>query len=428
MIGKNESGILSPLRRACARLVLIELWVVGGIVSASIIFPRLLPAAVLTAAFFWPLRRWANGRWSVRTPGDFAIVLLLVMATVSGWITPLPQTTHPQIYRLLSGIALYYTIVNTGNTRLKLHRLLWIFSLGGLAVALLAPLSVDWPLGKLPFIPDAFYQRFSVLVADPAHPNVIAGTLAILLPVTLAGLLFGWQELKGGERAIGLLCVASMSAVLLLSLSRGAWIAISLAGLTLVVLRWRQGWIAVVLGLLAAALGISWFGLQRALEALVASKTVGSLTGRLEVWGRATDMILDFPFTGIGMGAFQPLADQLYPLLLFEPGEVFHAHNLFLQVAIDLGIPGLLAWLWILAVVILNAGKAYLAGRAAQDPLLSALGAGLLCSQLALILHGLTDAVTWGMVRPAPIVWALWGAAIAAALQLNQPQTKSFSK
>jgi hypothetical protein len=33
---------------------------------------------------------------------------------------------------------------------------------------------------------------------------------------------------------------------------------------------------------------------------------------------------------------------------------------------------------------------------------MAGLGAGLLHSQLALVLHGLTDAVTWGMVRLAP--------------------------
>jgi hypothetical protein len=30
-------------------------------------------------------------------------------------------------------------------------------------------------------------------------------------------------------------------------------------------------------------------------------------------------------------------------------------------------------------------------------------------SQVALGVHGLTDAVTWGMVRPEPFVWILWG-------------------
>ena len=397
-------------------------------VAASIAFPWLLPAAVITAAFFWPLRWLAYGHWSVRTPGDFAILLLLLTSAISWWITPLPQITQPQVYRLLSGIALYYTIVNSCASHQRLRLLIWVFSLGGLALALLAPFSVDWPLGKLPFIPATIYQRFSVLVADSVHPNVIAGILAILLPVTLAWVLFDWRDLKAYEWLIGIISVASMGGVLLLSLSRGAWMATGLAVLTLVMLRWRRGWVVIALTLVAAVLVISWFGSERALEILVASKTVGGFSGRLEVWSRAVDMILDFPFTGIGIGLFQPLADRLYPFLIFEPGKVFHAHNLFLQVAVDLGIPGLLAWLWILAVVILNAARAYRTGRTQKDLLITALGAGLLCSQVALIVHGLTDAVTWGMVRPAPVVWALWGTAIVAALYLNKAQVTAFSK
>ena len=46
------------------------------------------------------------------------------------------------------------------------------------------------------------------------------------------------------------------------------------------------------------------------------------------------------------------------------------------------------------------------------------LGAGFLGSQLALITHGIMDAVTWGMVRPAPLVWGIWGTALAAWLVL----------
>ena len=417
---ENESNTLDLLRRTCAGLVSAELWVVGGMVIVSILYPRLLPAAVITAAFFWPQRKLSSGRWSVRTPCDYPIVLLLLMAAISGWITPLPQISYPQIYRLLSGIGLFYAMVNSCQTPQSLQLLLRIFSLGGLVLALLAPLSVDWPLGKLPLMPAEPYQRFSVLVADSVHPNVLAGTLVLLLPVTLAGLLFGWRELKAYERVLGLLSAAGMSGVVLLSLSRGAWVACGLALLTLVILRWRWGWVAIVLALLVTATGTYWFGIARVLDLLVASRTVGSYNGRVEVWSRALDMIQDFPFTGIGIGVFQPLADRLYPFLLFEPGKVLHAHNLFLQIAVDLGLPGLIAWLWILAVVLIHAGRAYRGGQRLNAPLFTALGAGLLCSQIALIAHGLTDAVTWGMVRPAPVVWALWGAAIAAALALTK--------
>ena len=95
------------------------------------------------------------------------------------------------------------------------------------------------------------------------------------------------------------------------------------------------------------------------------------------------------------------------------PGAILHAHNLFLQIGVDLGIPGLIAWLAILLVVLALSWKLYRYGRVHQNVQCAALGAGLLCSQLALVVHGMTDAVTWGMVRPAPLVWAIWGLAVA---------------
>ena len=35
-------------------------------------------------------------------------------------------------------------------------------------------------------------------------------------------------------------------------------------------------------------------------------------------------------------------------------------------------------------------------------------------NQVALVTHGIVDAVTWGMVRTAVIVWTLWGLAAAS--------------
>jgi putative inorganic carbon (HCO3(-)) transporter len=150
------------------------------------------------------------------------------------------------------------------------------------------------------------------------------------------------------------------------------------------------------------------------LDILLSNDTLGSLNGRMEVWSRAIYMIQDFPFTGIGMGTFTPVADALYPFFLAEPGSISHAHNLFLQVGVDLGIPGLLAWLAIWMLVLVTAWQVYQHGRAIHDGWVMGLGAALCCSQLALVTHGLLDAVTWGMVKPAPIVWALWGLTMAS--------------
>jgi putative inorganic carbon (HCO3(-)) transporter len=127
-------------------------------------------------------------------------------------------------------------------------------------------------------------------------------------------------------------------------------------------------------------------------------------------------MIRDFPFTGVGMGSFMEIADTLYPFVFLRHGEVEHAHNLFLQVGVDVGIPGLIAWLAIILVLFTVPWQLYKRGKYSTNKILIGLGIGFFCSQVALCTHGILDAVTWGMVRPAPIVWAIWGMAIASNL------------
>ena len=130
-------------------------------------------------------------------------------------------------------------------------------------------------------------------------------------------------------------------------------------------------------------------------------------------------MIQDFPFTGVGMGSFMEVADALYPFFHYAPESIHHAHNLFLQIAVDLGIPGLVAWLVLLLTVLALAVQLYRSGGVKtengfrRERIASGLGAGVLCSQMALIVHGMTDAVTWGMVRPAPLVFGIWGLTVA---------------
>jgi len=138
--------------------------------------------------------------------------------------------------------------------------------------------------------------------------------------------------------------------------------------------------------------------------------------GRREVWSRAIYMVQDFSITGVGMGLYMNVTDLLYPFFLFATGTIEHAHNLFLQIAVDLGIIGLIAWLSALLTIIYTAWRVYRTGSVRGQPVVAALGAGLLASQVALVGHGLTDAVTWGMVRPAPLVWALWGMVVASGL------------
>ena len=60
-------------------------------------------------------------------------------------------------------------------------------------------------------------------------------------------------------------------------------------------------------------------------------------------------MVEDFPLWGVGIGEFN------FALAKYSPGytwwrtmDTFHPHNYFLQIAVELGLIGLYAFLWIL--------------------------------------------------------------------------------
>jgi putative inorganic carbon (HCO3(-)) transporter len=319
-------------------------------------------------------------------------------------------------YAIVNGVA-----SNPSNNALQARRwlqwMVWLITLGAVALAFFSLFSVEWAVDKLPFIPPAVYSYASIWVRDTVHPNVMAGTLAILLPIPLGVVLFGGKEMKGLERTVlagGTLIVAVF---MLLTQSRGAMLAMGAAVAVLVLLRWRRGWMGVSAGAIVT-LGLIWeVGLTRVLDAMLVSATLNGANGRFQIWRRALYMIQDFPLTGVGMGLFGDVADALYPFVGVEPGVIPHAHQLFLQIAVDLGVPGLSAWLAVFVIVSVAAWQVYRAAQQKEDRWLMGLGTGLLASQVALIVHGLLDAVTWGMVRSAPIVWGIWGLVIATYMR-----------
>jgi len=81
------------------------------------------------------------------------------------------------------------------------------------------------------------------------------------------------------------------------------------------------------------------------------------------------------------------------------------SHNIFLQVAIDLGLPGLAAYL---ALVLSFGFVAWRTHRQVADRMLRSLVAGLAAGFLAHHVYGLTDAITLG-AKPGLIFWAFIG-------------------
>ena len=399
----------------------------------------LLPAAALIVAV-WVLRWVVLRKALAATPADLGILGLVLMAGVSLLISPLPELTRPQVLRLLIGIATYYATAEAVALHLPTaataRRISLILLLIGTALAAIAPISVDWYANK-GLIPAAAFSRFIVIFSDSVHPNVMGGTLVLFLPFGLALVLFAWRHLRPILRIAVVVAMAVMLAILLLTQSRSAYLAFAASALCVALLRLSltRPKLALVVAILSVlGIGFIFAGLILQVPPFNAGNATqgidASVNGRIEIWSRGIYMVQDFPFTGIGMGLHAKLVELMYPYFI-NPVPLVHAHDLFLQIAVDLGLPGLIAWLATLLVVITSAvlffrdrSQNRVQNRAASNTPPAqqttsnldqiSLAAGLIASQVALVIGGLSDAVTWGGIRTAPLVWVLWGAAVGA--------------
>lgn len=405
------AGMLDLTRRIAD----LEVWIIGGLVLASMIVERLLPVCVVVGIVFWAIR-WAGYRHlSRRTSADVSILFIVLALPITLGVTALPEVTKPQVYRLLSGILLYYAIVNWTVTGKRMQLATLGVLLIGITLSIYALVSVEWAFRKWFNLAEVMYQSVTPWVIDTVNPNVMAGSLVLILPLALGGLFARWGDPSWLYRLVSAGGVVMISGVLVLTLSRGALLAAALALVIFIAIRWRWGWVFLISASAAMGIAVYIVGFYPLLEAILSGTSVGSLESRLELWSRALLLARDFPFTGVGMGMTGEVIHRLLPLSLVETNLIPHAHNLFVQVFLDLGFVGFTGWLATFILVVFVAWKVYRVGIKTRGAgWVAGIGAGLLCGQVALALHGLSDAVTWGMVRPAPLVWVLWGLVMSA--------------
>ena len=130
--------------------------------------------------------------------------------------------------------------------------------------------------------------------------------------------------------------IFSVSATSLLALIVGLLIM----GYLYVAFRFELGFVAMtVLGLLSMSFAAAAFLNIDTAELIGRS---GDLTGRGDVWQQTWELILQKPLTGFGYGTiWQPTPESLWiqQRLTDFTWMVYHAHNGFLQLASEIGIP-----------------------------------------------------------------------------------------
>jgi len=403
-----------PGSRILRLLAALELWLVACGVAVSIAFPSVLPFAVLIGVLFWLVRWRSLGRISLRTPVDGSILVLGAMLGISTLLNTHTPETIPQVSRLLTGFILFYAVVNRAQHRSDIRWLTVGLVVLAFLLSIYALLGLSLTIDRVADLLPAMLKPFVTGMVEAVNPNVLAGNLAILFPIPVAVLLYWKGRHVRATRLFAVVSWLSVTALLIFTESRGAWLASLIAFAALVWMRWKWGWVSVMVGMLIVGVALISLDFTQVIGQTTSQGMLAGFENRFGIWQRALLIGKAFAFSGIGIGNFGRVADSLYPFFLVHPGSVTHTHNLYLQVLVDLGVPGLAAWLSLLFLVLFMSWKLYRRGKRTADDLLHGIGAGFFCSQLALIVHGLIDSISWTVARPAPIVWAIWGVMVSA--------------
>jgi O-antigen ligase len=170
-----------------------------------------------------------------------------------------------------------------------------------------------------------------------AHPNPFGIYLALLLVAGVALL----PHVARRERFLLAVLLVPTGTCLLLTYTRGAWIAAVLGLLVVGALQSRRLLIGMLVAVVVAAvfvpsIGARFSDLER--DRRLSGAAGNSLVWRFEHWGAALGDVIENPVSGVGLKMVQERSE----------GQK-NVHNDFIRILVETGVIGFGAYLWLLA-------------------------------------------------------------------------------
>lgn len=338
------------------------------------------------------------------------VAFLLVIAFTLAPATSLREAL-PELAKWLQVLLLYWCVV----ALLPPQRAGWLIAamvVAGTAQALLGLYQFFTQSGPEGFI---LFGRFMRAYGTFRQPNPYAGYLGLVAPLALSLTFLAWSKEGTALRWRWLLrfalpaATAVVAAGLLVSWSRGAWLAF-VAAVAVVVLAYLRtvsptaALTVLIVGLAALSLAVALGGLAGLPPWLTQRfSDLGSFFGLVDVrrvevndanfavvervahWLAAAGMWADHLWLGVGLGNYA-VAYPAYALPRWQD-PLGHAHNVYLNFGAETGLLGLLAYLALWTAALAQAAKAALRDRS----LLMAVGTGALGALVHATVHNLFD-------------------------------------
>lgn len=405
----NNEELLRTFANRVAFVLLCVAFVFATLAYGAVHQPviALVYLLVVLVLIFWAVDSLRSGvvRYSsslLQVPFYAAAVYGIFQVIPFGWIgdvagvTQVPRTISfdpfwtqvAALHFLALGFFFSASLVLLDSAK-RISRLAMVITIFGFGYAFFAIL-------QSVMSPDKIYGIYDALTPFGSFVNRhnFAAAMEMMVAIPLGMLFTG--AIRPDKRLLYVIAIALMGASLLLSGSRGGLMAFLAAIIFLAIITTRGSGakklvlrVAMSLLLLAAVVGGAIFvGGDTSLTRIVdTAGTKDVTTGRFEIWEITLKMIAaDLPF-GSGLGAF----GVAYSRFDTASGlaRVEQAHNDFLQVAADAGIPGVLIALLFLFLLYKTAARAL----RSHNLIRRGIATGALAGIFAVLVHSLFDFV-----------------------------------
>jgi O-antigen ligase len=280
--------------------------------------------------------------------------------------------------------------------------------------------------------PGKIYGVYEVVGASPfgsfVNRHNFAAIIEMAIAIPLAMILSG--NLEKDRKFLFLVLSAALGVALLMSGSRGGLVAfVCMVVLMLILVQRKKGGSrrsfgrqVVLIAVLFAGLigGIAFVGGENTFSRVASTvKSEDFSTNRIEIWDVTLDVIVEHMPFGAGFGAFRTAYAPHDPTNGLQ--RVEQAHNDYLQVVADGGLPGAAIGFIFLMFLFRTAKRAL----RVRDRLLRNLALGVSCGIFAVLVHSIFDFVLHTTAVALVFLSQVAVLSVIAARQTTEGETSS---
>lgn len=323
-------------------------------------------------------------------------IIIYGILIVIGTITSINPTGSFRDFTIhMVSLALVIVMVNSIKTKEELNRIITLLVFSATIVALIglyqyvAGVEIDAAWVDVENNPDIKARVFSVF----GNPNVLAEYLIMMIPLSISLM---WYSKKIYKKVLFLGTSLILILAIVLTMSRGGWLGFAFSALVFILLVDRRFLLSIIPITLAGVYLLPQTYLNRILS--IGNFNDSSNAYRLKMWEITMEIIGDFPLAGVGFGHL-PFKQTFETYIRTMP--TYHAHNTFLEIAAELGIPGLIAFLLIIFVVFKYSIKELISK---DHTYITIISAGVLSGLAGVLAHGAVENVLY-LTR---IIFSFW--------------------